>query len=181
MRKVLKEYEIEVHGKVVNSVEVLWESFRFSMEYDNNKSFKMWIDRNKKSTGKFLAYNTARSNYLRPLHKAADISGKVWREVSFEEFLKCAGVKRSRKSQMQKQVSRLQAKAKDASMHLAVSDGILDRICSDLKEAIESSHRTFNVRKLSKGVQMIQKLRTTTKEYMQDNGIDVATCETKIF
>jgi len=151
------------------------------MEYDNNPNFTMWIEKRKKNTGKFIAYNTARSNYLRPLHKAAGLSGKAWEDVSFGEFLKCAGVKRSRKSQMQKQVARLQGHAKDASLHLAVSDGILDRICSNLKEAIESGHRTLNVRKLSKGVQIIQNLRKTTNEYMKDNGMNVATCDTKIF
>ena len=170
-----------MNDKVVTSVDVLWESFRLSMEYDDNKSFTMWNHRKKKSTVKFLAYNTARSNYLQPLNKVANKFGKKWQDVSFEEFLKCAGVKRSRKSQMQKRVARLQSQAKDTSLHLATSDGILQRICSDLEEAVASSHRTFDMRKLSKGVKLIQNLRMTTIKYMKDNDINVATCETKIF
>ena len=82
---------------------------------------------------------------------------------------------------MQKQVARLQSQAKDTSLHLPASEGILQRICSDLEEAIASCHRTFNARKLSKGVKLIQNLRMTTIKYMKDNDIDVATCETNIF
>jgi len=82
---------------------------------------------------------------------------------------------------MQKQVARLQAHAKDISLHLAASDGILQRVCSDLEEAIALGHRTFNARKLSKGIQAIQKLRMSTIKYMKDNDIDVETCDTKIF
>jgi len=82
----LKDYEIKVNGNVVTSVDVLWESFRLSMEYENDKNFTMWNKRKKKSTWIFLAYNTASSNYLQPLNKAADKFGKKWQEVSFQEF-----------------------------------------------------------------------------------------------
>ena len=181
MQQLLDDFEIVANGKRVTSIEIMWEAYRLSMEYDNDRDFTFWETKRKKSTGIYVSYNTARSHYIYPLDKAAKQTKKNWESVTFEEFCKFGGVKRCRKSKLEKQIAKLQSKERDLLSHLSITTGILDQILEEMKDSIGSGYRSLNARKLTKGIQNIQSLRGSTKEYMEENDINIMKCDTKIF
>ena len=181
MQQLLDEFEIVANGKRVKSVEIIWEAYRLSMEYDNNRDFTLWETKGKKSTGIYISYNTARSHYVTPLNKAADRTKKNWCVVTFEEFCRFGGIKRCRKSKLEKQIVKLQNKEKDLSSHLSITSGILEKVLEEMKGSIGSGYRSLNARKLTKGIRTIQALRDSTTKYMEENNIKIMECNSNIF
>ena len=181
MQEIINEFDIIANGKVVKSVQILWEAYRASMEYDEDFGFRLWKKPGKKSKGKFIAYDTARSNYLTPLNKAADKTNKSWKDVTFEEFCRYGGLKRCRKGKLQKQVWKLQNESRDISNHLSMASGILEKVCAEIEEKVSCGYRSLNGRKLSKGVATIKQLFENTKNFMKKNDIKAAEYNIDIF